>query len=96
MKISASHSVYRRITLALLTAGVVFMTNDAFAQSGDTIRIGTMFVTEGALASLGQEANRGLEIALAEFNGTIAGKRSLFSRKVRTLLLILPSRKRAS
>lgn len=58
-----------------VAASVAFLTHGAIAQSSDTIRIGTMFVTEGALASLGQEANRGLEIAMAEFNSMVAGKR---------------------
>jgi branched-chain amino acid transport system substrate-binding protein len=75
MTICASHFGNRPMTGALLAAGITLMAHDAVAQNSDTIRIGTMFVTEGALASLGQEANRGLEIALAEFNGTIAGKK---------------------
>lgn len=47
----------------------------ASAQQASSVRIGTLYVTEGALASLGQDAARGIEMAVAEFNGSVSGKK---------------------
>ena len=48
----------------------------AAAQTAEVrpIRIGVLLVTEGPLASLGEDARRGMELALAEFEGKVAGR----------------------
>lgn len=54
--------------IGLLLAGGV-------AQAQQTLKIGTLVVLEGPLAALGQDANRGIDLALEEFKNGIAGKK---------------------
>lgn len=59
----------RAITVATLTLA------GASALAQQTIKIGTLAVLEGPLAELGQDANRGIDLALDEFKNGVAGKR---------------------
>lgn len=55
-------------TLALCGAGAVHAADD------DTIRIGGLATLEGAFAVIGQDAIRGIEMAIQEHDGMVAGK----------------------
>ncbi len=44
------------------------------AAAPETIRIGALATLQGTYAALGQDGMRGLELAIAERNGTVAGK----------------------
>ncbi len=57
----------------LLSAMAAFMPMSVMAQ--DSIRIGAVSVLEGALAGPGADALRGVELAIKEAGGTIAGKK---------------------
>lgn len=65
----------RYLGLAALVMACSFGSSIAYAQDSKTIRIGTLYVTEGPLASLGQDAARGIDLALDEFKGMVGGKR---------------------
>ena len=59
---------------ALLTlAACVVASGPAFAE--DTLKIGVMATLEGAFTILGQDGLRGVQVAVGEFNGEIAGKK---------------------
>ncbi|MDR0226796.1 MAG: ABC transporter substrate-binding protein [Burkholderiaceae bacterium] len=68
----------RPFAVGVLTLAAVL---PASGQQADTLRIGVLYVTEGALASLGQDAARGIDMAVAEFNGSVAGKKLVIVRE---------------
>ena len=66
----------RQVTqLAGAIAAIGMMLAGGPAHAQQTLKIGTVVVLEGALAALGQDANRGIDLALEEFKNGIAGKK---------------------
>lgn len=49
------------------------MAAESSDSGGDTIKIGSVATLEGAFAALGEDGIRGVELAIAEFGGEIAG-----------------------
>ena len=45
------------------------------ASAEDTLKIGVMATLEGAFTILGQEGLRGVQVAVDEFGGSVAGKK---------------------
>ncbi len=63
-------TAYQNGTALALVLGLAAL--PAFAQ--DTIQFGAIATLEGPFAVLGQEGIRGVEMAIAQFGGTVAGK----------------------
>jgi len=68
-------SLFRSLVLA--GAGLGLMAGTAAAQ--DTIKIGGLATLEGAFAVLGQDGQRGMEMALKEHNNMAGGKKIEFT-----------------
>ena len=62
----------RNLGLAAMTAGL--MSTTALCAQEDTIQIGALATLEGAFAEPGADGIRGVELAIAEFEGEIADK----------------------
>lgn len=58
----------------LISAAAALLVASPLQAAEDTIKIGTIATLEGAFATLGQDGMRGVRMALAEFDGEIAGK----------------------
>jgi branched-chain amino acid transport system substrate-binding protein len=65
----------RRTLAALLCAAAAAMAWTAPARAADTIKLGGLATLEGPFAVPGQDSMRGIEMAIAEFGGTVAGKK---------------------
>ena len=66
----------RSLKLLVICLSMVFIlgsSGSALAQ--DTIKIGGLATLEGAFAALGQDAIRGLKLALNQYNNTAGGKK---------------------
>jgi len=58
----------------LATIAVVSLTATGAAQAQDKLRIGVMATLEGALTTLGEDAIRGLQVAVKQAGGKVVGK----------------------
>lgn len=66
--------IHKRIA-GTVAAGALALAAVAPAQAqDDTIRLGGLATLEGAFAVIGQDAIRGIEMAIAEHDGSVAGK----------------------
>lgn len=63
-------TVLAAASAAVLSAGM----GSAQAQSDDPIKLGALATLEGVFAAPGQDAMRGVEMAIAEFGGEVAGR----------------------
>src|SRR3546814_1309684 len=72
-----AHSLKRTLSVfsALALIGFGFS-----AQADDQIKVGLLATLEGPFTVLGQDAVRGAELALKEWNGTAGGKKIVFVR----------------
>ena len=59
--------------LTLLMTALIMSITSVTAVSAKEIRIGVISVLEGAFAALGQDGVRGVELAVEEFDGKVAG-----------------------
>lgn len=68
-------NITRRTLMMASVAAAVGLAGPAYAQSGDTIKIGGVATLEGAFAVMGQDGIRGIKQAIAEHNGMAGGKK---------------------
>lgn len=66
--------IVRVIVAAITGFGLWAMAGTAQAQTQERLRIGVMATLQGALTTLGEDAIRGLNIALRQHNGRVAGR----------------------
>ena len=50
-------------------------------SGSNEIKLGALYIGSGPLASLGQDALRGVQMAIDEFHGTVAGKKIVLSKE---------------
>lgn len=69
-----------RKTLIGAGSALALMAGGATAQAADSIKLGGLVLLEGAFALVGKEGLRGINVAIDEFGGEVAGKKiELFS-----------------
>ncbi|MER9955260.1 ABC transporter substrate-binding protein [Mesorhizobium australicum] len=67
-------NIIRKLGFALALAGAPAALDSALAEDG-TISIGVVSIFEGPFTVQGQDTLRGVEVAVKEFGGTVAGKK---------------------
>ena len=64
----------RQTSLIALAIGACLLA-PTLAAADDTLKIGVMATLEGPFTILGQEGLRGVQVAVDEFGGSVAGKK---------------------
>ena len=64
-----------RTTLIAGSSTLVLLIGTVSAQAADTIKLGGLVLLEGAFAIVGKEGLRGINVAIDEFGGEVAGKK---------------------